>query len=57
MSEWYQAGLDVDLKSQRIARYIRGFRKERLSLAHTAGYEHPAQFTAQDIELSTGVTN
>lgn len=55
MSEWRQAGLDVQDKSQRLARYIKGFRKELLSLAHTAGYEHPSQFTPQDIELSTGV--
>jgi len=55
MSEWRQAGLDVDLKSVRAANYIKGFRKELVALAHTAGYEHPAQFQAKDIELSTGV--
>jgi len=55
MSEWRQAGLNVEDKSQRLARYIKGFRKELLSLSHTAGYEHPSQFTPQDIELSTGV--
>ena len=55
MSEWRQAGLDVDLKSVRAANYIKGFRKELVALAHTAGYEHPAQFQARDIELSTGV--
>lgn len=55
MSEWRQAGLDVNLKSVRAANYIKGFRKELVSLAHTAGYEHPAQFQAKDIELSTGV--
>ncbi|MGD8743915.1 MAG: glutamate synthase-related protein, partial [Granulosicoccaceae bacterium] len=55
MSEWKQAGLNIKDKSQRLARYIKGFRKELLSLAHTAGYEHPAQFTPEDIELSTGV--
>ncbi len=26
-----------------------------MALAHTAGYEHPCQFRATDIELSTGV--
>jgi glutamate synthase (ferredoxin) len=55
MSEWRQAGLDVDIKAVRAANYIKGFRKELVALAHTAGYEHPCQFQAQDIELSTGV--
>ena len=55
MSDWRQAGLDVDIKAVRAANYIKGFRKELLALAHTAGYEHPCQFQARDIELSTGV--
>ncbi len=55
MSEWRQAGLDVDIKAVRAANYIKGFRKELIALAHTAGYEHPCQFQAKDIELSTGV--
>lgn len=55
MSEWRQAGLDIDNKAQRCASYIKGFRKELIALAHTAGYEHPCQFTAVDIELSTGI--
>jgi glutamate synthase (ferredoxin) len=55
MSEWRQAGLDVELKSIRCANFIKGLRKELVALAHTAGYEHPCQFQASDIELSTGV--
>ena len=55
MSPWRQAGLDVDIKAVRCANYIKGFRKELVALAHTAGYEHPCQFQAKDIELSTGV--
>ncbi|HET7922173.1 MAG TPA: FMN-binding glutamate synthase family protein [Gammaproteobacteria bacterium] len=55
MSEWRQAGLDIEDKSRRCANFIKGFRKELLALAHTAGYEHPGQFTVTDIELSTGV--
>ena len=55
MSAWRQAGLDVDIKAVRCANYIKGFRKELLALAHTAGYEHPCQFQGKDIELSTGV--
>jgi glutamate synthase (ferredoxin) len=52
---WLQRGLDVDDKKNRAARYIKGFRKELLSLAHAAGYEHPAQFTGEDIEISVGL--
>jgi glutamate synthase (ferredoxin) len=55
MSEWRQAGLDVDIKTVRCANFIKGMRKELVALAHTAGYEHPCQFTGSDIELSTGV--
>lgn len=55
MDPWLQAGLDIDDKTKRVANFIKGFRKELLSLSHTAGYEHPDQFTARDIELSTGV--
>ncbi len=55
MSKWRQAGLNIDNKSIRVANFIQGLRKELLSLAHTAGYEHPGQFTVHDIEVSTGV--
>ena len=52
---WLQRGLDVTDKSERLARYLRQFRKELISMAHAAGYEHPAQFTANDVEFGTGV--
>ena len=52
---WLQAGLDVPLKALRTQRYIQTFRKELLSLAHAAGYEHPTQFTGDDIEFSSGI--
>ena len=55
MSSWRQAGLHIDTKAERVTRFIKGFRKELLSLSHTAGYEHPCQFRMDDIELSTGV--
>ena len=32
----------------------KGFRKELLQLAHTAGYEHPAQFRGTDVEFCLG---
>ncbi|MDX1443279.1 MAG: FMN-binding glutamate synthase family protein [Gammaproteobacteria bacterium] len=55
MDPWRQRGLDPEGKAVRAATYIKGFRKELLSLAHTAGYQHPGQFTGKDIELSVGV--
>lgn len=55
MDPWRQRGLVVDDKALRAATYIRGFRKELLSLAHMAGYQHPGLFSSEDIELSTGV--
>ena len=52
---WLQSGLDVTDKSERLANYIKGFRKELLALSHAAGYVHPAQFTGDDIEFAAGV--
>jgi len=52
---WLQKGLDVDTKSIRMTRYFQTFRKELVALSHAAGYQHPGQFTADDVEFSTGV--
>ncbi|MEZ6196580.1 MAG: FMN-binding glutamate synthase family protein [Planctomycetota bacterium] len=52
---WFQKGLDIEDKTERFARYVKTFRKELLALSYAAGYEHPAQFTGDDIEFSTGV--
>ncbi|EQA46525.1 glutamate synthase domain protein [Leptospira broomii serovar Hurstbridge str. 5399] len=54
-SKWLQAGLDVSIKADRAANYIKGFRKELLSVAHACGYEHPLQFTGHDIEIGAGL--
>ncbi len=54
-NKWLQAGVDPELKGKRAAKYIQGFRKELLSLAHSCGYEHPLQFNGQDIEISLGM--
>ncbi|TGK08948.1 FMN-binding glutamate synthase family protein [Leptospira fletcheri] len=54
-SRWLQAGLDVNLKAERAASYIKGFRKELLAVAHACGYEHPLQFTGSDIEIGAGL--
>ncbi len=54
-NKWLQAGVNVELKSQRMTRYLKSFRKELLALSRACGYEHPSQITGSDIECSTGV--
>jgi glutamate synthase domain-containing protein 2 len=54
-NKWLQAGLNVEDKSKRAAKYIQGLRKELLSVSHSCGYEHPSQFTLRDVEISQGM--
>ena len=54
-SKWLQRGLDIPLKAKRCTQFIDGLRKEILQLSHACGYEHPCQFTGEDIEFSSGV--
>jgi glutamate synthase (ferredoxin) len=54
-NKWLQRGLDVNDKAYRMERFIKSFRKELLSLTHATGYQHPAQFTGEEIEFSSGV--
>ncbi len=51
-SKWLQNGIDPTLKSQRLAQYFKTFRKELVEITHAAGYEHPCQFTMQDIDVN-----
>lgn len=51
-SKWLQNGINVTLKSNRLAQYFKTFRKEFLEITHAAGYEHPSQFTMEDIQLN-----
>ncbi|MBV7267627.1 FMN-binding glutamate synthase family protein [Winogradskyella luteola] len=51
-SKWLQNGIDVPLKSERLAQYFKTFRKELIEITHAAGYEHPCQFTMNDIEMN-----
>ncbi len=53
-NKWLQAGLNPEHKALRMERFIKSFRKELLSVTHAAGYEHPTQFTGDDIEFATG---
>jgi len=51
-SKWLQRGIDVPLKSERLAQYFKTFRKEFIEITHAAGYEHPCQFTMSDIDVN-----
>jgi len=51
-NDWLQRGIDVPLKSERLAQYFKTFRKEFLEITHAAGYEHPCQFKMDDIEIN-----
>ena len=56
-SKWLQGGIDVTLKSERLAQYFKTFRKEFLEVTHAAGYEHPAQFCMEDIQVNVDDNN
>jgi glutamate synthase domain-containing protein 2 len=51
-SKWLQRGIDVPIKSERLAQYFKTFRKELIEITHAAGYEHPAQFKMSDIDVN-----
>ncbi|MCK0179971.1 FMN-binding glutamate synthase family protein [Flavobacteriaceae bacterium S0862] len=51
-SKWLQSGINIPLKSLRLAQYFKTFRKELVEITHAAGYEHPCQFTMKDIDVN-----
>lgn len=51
-SKWLQNGINIPLKSERLAQYFKTYRKELLEITHAAGYEHPCQFTMKDIDVN-----
>ncbi|MBT8304152.1 MAG: FMN-binding glutamate synthase family protein [Bacteroidia bacterium] len=50
--KWLQNGINVPLKSERLAQYFKTFRKELTEITHAAGYEHPCQFIMKDIDVN-----
>jgi glutamate synthase domain-containing protein 2 len=50
--KWTQNGINVPLKSERLAQYFKSFRKELVEITHAAGYEHPCEFKMSDIEVN-----
>ncbi|MCH9659760.1 MAG: FMN-binding glutamate synthase family protein [Bacteroidetes bacterium] len=51
-SKWLQNGINIPLKSERLAQYFQTFKKEFIEITHAAGYEHPCQFKMNDIEVN-----
>lgn len=51
-SKWLQNGINVPLKSARLAQYFKTFRKEFVEITHAAGYEHPCQFNMSDVQVN-----
>ena len=51
---WLAHGLDPDLKSVRVANYIKTLRRDLLKVAETCGVAHPALIDADDIEVLSG---
>ncbi len=49
-----QSGLDFHVQSARFTRFCQSLRNEMLAVTHACGYEHPCQFTAEDVEVSVG---
>ncbi|MCW8980780.1 MAG: FMN-binding glutamate synthase family protein [Altibacter sp.] len=56
-NKWRQRGINIEDKSVRAQFYFKNFRKELLEMTHACGYEHPCQFTMDDVELSVGDKN
>jgi len=56
-SKWLQAGINVEDKAERVKYYFKNFNKELLEISHACGYEHPSQFTMDDINISKGDNN
>jgi glutamate synthase (ferredoxin) len=51
---WLLRGMEPAVQSKRFARFCQSFRNELLAVTHACGYEHPSQFTAEDVEVSSG---
>ncbi|PNQ72628.1 FMN-binding glutamate synthase family protein [Hanstruepera neustonica] len=51
-NKWLQSGINIPLKSERLAQYFKTFRKEFIEITHAAGYEHPCQFKMKDIDVN-----
>ncbi len=53
-SDYLQRAIQPDVQSFRFARFCQSLRNEILAVTHACGYQHPSQFTMEDIELGAG---
>lgn len=51
-NKWLQNGINIPLKSERLAQYFKTFRKELLEITHATGYEHPCQLKMTDVDIN-----
>ena len=51
-NKWLQNGINIPLKSERLAQYFKTFKKELIEITHAAGYEHPCQFKMSDVDVN-----
>ncbi len=56
-NKWLQRGINIEDKSVRAHFYFKNFSKELLEMTHACGYEHPCQFTMDDVDLTVGDKN
>jgi glutamate synthase domain-containing protein 2 len=56
-NKWLQSGIDPALKSERFYNYVKTLTKEILDITHACGYEHPCQFTMEDVDIAMGDNN
>ena len=56
-NEWLQGGIDPALKSERFYNYAKTLTKEIVEIAIACGYEHPCQFTMEDVDVAMGDNN
>ncbi len=50
-NRWLERGLDPTSKSVRVANYLVGIRRELLRVANAVGVDHPAEITADHLDL------
>lgn len=56
-NKWLQAGIHIPEKAERANFYFTKFRKELLEITHACGYEHPCQFTMDDVDINLSDKN
>jgi glutamate synthase (ferredoxin) len=49
-----QRAVEPEVQGRRFAAFCSALRNEILAVTHACGYEHPSQFTGDDIEVSSG---